>query len=184
MEKRIQVIDGHLVIAAVVVLTASEYNTLENKDKNIQKRVDAIAKDLAVKWAVEIGGNISTCAISREFGVVVGHQEMHDMELVADKFMKAIRDINLPAVHEPKCPTHEDAVQVDESERQERVDFIKLLLHDMNKPKDDEEHIVGARIMCVGPAYIPFSVPWGLLSYDLFKEMCELYLEANHETKK
>lgn len=176
MEKRIQVIDGHLVIAAVVVLTTSEFNTLENKDKNIQKRVDVIAKELAVKWAVETGGNISTCAISRDFGVVVGHQEMHDMELVADKFMKAIRDINLPAVRE--------AVQVDESERQRKVDFVKLLLHDMNTPKDEEDHIIGAKIMCTGPAELPWPIDWGQLSYDLFKEMCELYLEANHETEK
>jgi len=170
-------------VSALVVLTDSEFKILDSKDDNIRKRVDAIADDMAVRWAVEESGNQHIGSISRTFGPVVGHNERHEMELIAGKFMEAIRDINLPAIDEPKGP-HEDAVQVDESERQERVDFIKLLLHDMNKPKDDEEHIVGAKIMCVGPAYIPFLVPWGKLSHDLFKEMCELYLEANHETEK
>ena len=159
-------------VSALVVLTDSEFKILDSKDDNIRKRVDAIADDMAVRWAVEESGNQHIGSVSRTFGPVVGHNERHEMELIAGKFMEAIRDINLPTIDEPKGP-HEE------------VEFVKRILHDMDLPMGDDRHIVGAIIVdCSTIPLCPDITCWGHMGYNLLKKMCELYLEANHETEK
>lgn len=183
MEKRIQVIDGTIVISTLIVLTASEFNTLENE--KARKRIDSIAKDLNVQWAVETGGNISTCAISRPYGVVVGHNEMHEMELVADKFMQAIREIKQLLTKEkekePECPAQENA----DDEGIKDVEFVKRMLHDMNLPRSNKRSIMGAIIVDTSTSpLLPDITCWGHMSYGLLREMCEIYLEAHYEFKE
>lgn len=162
-----------MCVAELIVLTNSQYEKLT--DDVFAGRVDAIAKDCHIDWSIDETQNAHVINITRTTTNVVDDAFCHDLEIAATNFMSAIDKLE----KEPECPSHENANLTDE--KRETVDFVKKLLHDINLPKEDEDRVIGGRILCYGPKNIPLPIPWGKISGNLLKEMCELYLQAYKE---
>ena len=91
-------------VSAIVVLTPSEQEILECAD--LEGRINNIATDLHVAWAVEINGNVATATISKQFGPVVGDEQSHEVEIAATNFMSGIRKLEIH--HAKKDPNESD----------------------------------------------------------------------------
>lgn len=163
MEKRFQSVDNMVNVTVLIVLTGSQLQKLENKD--LCSHIDLLAKDFHLDWAVETNGNVHIAALSRMCGPVVGSEIIHQIEIDATNFMSAVDKLELPT---------DDVIHFDDNTE---LDFVKQLLTDLNLPKEDEDSVIGAQILCYGPKNIPFPLPWGKMSHNLLKEMCELYVE-------
>lgn len=157
--------------AECIVLTNSQYDKLTCDE--LAKRVDGIAKDFHVDWSIECNGNVNIINITRTTTATIDDAFCHKLEMDATNFMSAIDKLEL-SKPEPECPAH--AV---DSEEEQKLEFVKELLYDINLPDEDEEHVIGARILKYGPKNFPFPLPWGKISSNLLKEMCELYLVAH-----
>ena len=177
IETREQIIaKDAMEVSALVVLTDSEFKILDSKDDNIRKRVDAIADDMAVKWAVEEGGNQHVGSVSRTFGPVVGHNERHEMELIAGKFMEAIRDIDLPAIDEAGGPHQENNEETDE----EKLAFVDSILEDEQMIRENFKGFkVFGRIKT-----LPAIGEVCTINTDTFFEILKTYNLYMHEAKK
>ena len=174
MEKRFQSIDGMVNVTILIVLTGSQLQKLENKD--LRSRIDGLAGNFHLDWAVETNGNVHIAALSRMYGPVVGSEETHQIEIDATNFMSGIDKMELPLIEFDK--TKEEDVQITKA-----LEFVKEMLNDMNLPSDDNRHIIGAMIVDT-TTHPLFTEPtcWGRLSHDTLKEMCELYIKAHdHE---
>lgn len=175
MKKRICIVSkGNkkaLCYTALIVLTDSQAQKLANE--SLLKQIDNVAIDLAVEWAVEVSGNYEVLAISRTTFSPIEEEMLKDIEKTAHEFLANVDKMELPKP-EPECPAH----SVD-SEEEQKLEFVKELLHDINLPDEDEEHVIGAQILKYGPKDFPFPIPWGKISSDLLKEMCELYIKAH-----
>lgn len=180
--------------AELIVLSDSQHKKLALYEmgerlaglEELRKSIDNVAKDLRVNWSIEDNGNIHIICIERITTEPIDDAKYHDLEIAATNFMSAIDKLELPEEKkEPECPSHEsdDKVQDVEVERNETLKFVEKLLNDMNLPLDNGRHVYGAMIIdttthpvLVGPTC------WGNISYDLLKEMCQLYIKAHdHE---
>lgn len=179
MKQRISLVtEAHLLCEELIILTASQREKLENEQ--LRQKIDNLAKDMRISsWVVENNGNVFIAAIGKEFESVIGSEEMHEVEIVATNFMGAIDKLELPTdpaeddMKDPNLIHFDDGIN---------LDFVKSLLADLNLPIEDEEHVIGAQILCYGPKNVPFPLPWGKMSYYTLKEMCELYIkEHDHE---
>lgn len=174
MEKRFQILDEKTMECTVlVVLTDSEVDILECPD--LRSQIDNIAKDLHVRWAIEINGNVTHAAISKVLGPVGTSAEAHALEIKATNFMSAVDKLTLP-VFENDCPTHEPANEEAEVMAEE-LDFVKSL-------KEDSDSVRGAFI---APMDMPLSLAvlldaaW-IISHETLMRMIDAYLEKyEHE---
>lgn len=156
--------------AECIVLTDSLYEKLTCDE--LAKRVDGLAKDFHVDWSIECNGNVSIINVTRTTTDIIDDAFCHKLEMDATNFMSAIDKLELPKP-EHECPSHEN------NEEMSTTDFVKELLYDLNRPEKDEEHVIGAQVLCYGPKECPLPLPWGKISPDLLKEMCKLYLAAH-----
>lgn len=162
MEKRFQIIDDCINVSIIIPLSPSEQSKLECKD--LENRIDAIAKDMHIDWAIEISGNIATVAISQTFGKVVGDKEGHELEILATNFMRAIEHLELQ-----KSPATRD------SNEDTNCDIIKKMLDEWD---DEDAPIAGFTTMC---EILPgIAVPCGKIPRDVAKEMCMCYLKLHN----
>ena len=180
MKKRITIVPkGNkkaLCYAVLVILTKSQAEKLSNE--SLLKQLDNMAIDMAIEWAIEMSGDYEILVISRTTFSNVEEEMLKDIEKTAHEFLSNVDKLELPKVlKEPECPSHEDANLTEE--KRETIDFVKTLLHDINLPEEDEDHVIGGQILCYGPKDIPFPLQWGKISSNLLKEMCELYLAAH-----
>jgi hypothetical protein len=164
MEKRYQSIDGMISVTVLIVLSESQLTKLESKD--YRERIDNIAEDLNLEWAVETNGNVSQAAISRLCGLVVGSNTSHEIEMDAIAFMNAVDKLTLPSISS--------------EEKISDKEFVKKLLEDINTDKYDNRHVVGALVVdTTTDRFCPELTGWGQISHDLLKEFCELYLKTH-----
>ena len=162
-----------MLLTQLVTLTGSQEEKLNCEQ--LLPELERIAKMLAIDWAVELSANIEygTLAVSRIHENEIGNCEFNSIEKAAKEFLSAIDKLKLPKP-EPECPSHEDS-----EEEMTTKQFVEKLLHDLELPKEDADHVIGAHIICMGPKSLPFLLPWGQLGYDVLKEMCKLYLAAH-----
>ena len=158
--------------AECIVLTNSQYDKLTCDE--LAKRVDNLAKDYHVDWAIDCNKNANIINITRTTTEVIDDAFCHQLEMDATNFMSAIDNMEMPKP-EPECPSHESDGEEETTTKQ----FVEKLLHDLELPKEDADHVIGARILCIGPKSLPFPLPWGKLGHDMLQEMCKLYLAAH-----
>ena len=163
-----------MCVAELIVLSESQYDKLT--DDCFAGRIDAIAKDLHIDWSIDVTSTANVLNVTRTTTNVVDDAFCHDLEIAAANFMSAIDKLEYDK-KEPECPSHENA-NLTEEER-ETINFVKTLLHDINLPEEDEDYVIGGQILRYGPKDIPFPLPWGKISSDLLKEMCQLYINAH-----
>lgn len=163
--------------AELIVLSESQYEKLT--DDYFAKRIDAIAKDLHIDWAIDVTSNANVLNITRTTANVIDDAFYHDLEIAAANFMSAIDKLEYDTKQNlDECPSHE---KVNEEE-EKTIEFVRELLHDTNLPDEDEDHVIGGQILRYGPKDFPFPLPWGKISHELLKEMCELYLKAHDKS--
>ena len=163
-----------MCVAELIVLSESQYEKLT--DDCFAGRIDAIAKDLHIDWAIDVTSNANVLNITRTTTEIVDDAFYHDLEIASANFMSAIDKLHYEKpVSEGECPSHENANLTDEK-------FVETLLHDIDLPKEDEDHVIGGQILCRGPKCSPLPMPWGEISPELLKEMCELYLKAHDKS--
>ena len=182
MKKKIQLVNKGqkkaLCYSALIVLTESQAKKLSCEQ--LIKQIDNMAIDMAIEWAVEISGNYEVLVISRTTFSPIEEEMLSDLEKTSHEFVQALDKLELPIpdeTHEPEdapCPSH--AV---DAKGEQKLEFVKELLHDINLQDEDEEHVIGGQILCYGPKDIPFPLRWGKISSDLLREMCELYIAAH-----
>ena len=175
MEKRFQILDEKTMECTVlVVLTDSEVDILECPD--LRSQIDNIAKELHVRWAIEINGNVTHAAISKVLGPIGTSHEAHALEIKATNFMSAVDKLTLPAFNEANCPTHEPANEEAEVLAKE-LEFVKSL-------KEGFGDMRGALIM---PHRVPEPIAFLTDNYctvspTCLRRMIDAYLkEYDHE---
>ena len=169
MEKRFQIIDEKtLECSVLVVLTPTETAIMESAD--LRKQIDAIAKDLHVRWAVETNGNITQACISKLFSPISTSNDAHQLEIIATNFMSAINKLTLPVFKED-CPTHEPANEEAEVLAEE-IAFVKEL-------KEDADTLRGALIIPRGipTAFAVVADACHVASHACLIRMIDAYLE-------
>ena len=177
MKKRITIVPkGNkkaLCYAALAILTKSQAEKLSNE--SLLKQFDNMAIDMAIEWAIEMSGDYEILVISRTTFSNVEEEMLKDIEKTAREFLSNVDKLELPKVlKEPECPSHES-----EEEEMTNKQFVEKLLHDLELPKENADHVIGAQILCIGSKSLPFPLPWGKLGYDTLQEMCQLYLAAH-----
>lgn len=141
--------------------------------EELRKNIDNLAKDLHINWSIENNGNALIC-IERTTTDPIDDAKYHDLEMAAANFMSGIDKLELPK-EEPECPSHESEDEEEMTDKQ----FVEKLLHDLELPKENAHHVIGAQVLCIGPKSLPFPLPWGKLGHDMLQEMCQLYLKAH-----
>lgn len=155
---------------AVVVLTESQLEKLENSE--LLPRIEAAAKDLHVDFSVEKNGNVALCIVGTTQKWPVDSTDMHNAQINATNFMSFVDDLEVE-VEEDK-----------DGKEMSNKDFVKKLLEDMDLPKTNNRHVFGALIVdgdCVNTPIIPVGMEWGIMSNNLLREMCELYLKTHEQ---
>lgn len=175
MEKRFQILDEKTMECTVlVVLTNSEVDILECPD--LRSQIDNIAKDLHVRWAIEINGNVTHAAISKVLGPIGTSQEAHALEIKATNFMSAVDKLTLPVFDKEDCPTHEPANE-DAEVLAKELEFVKGIKEDLGDSR-------GAVIAPIG---IPLGIAYALngcsiIGHDCLARMIDAYIkEYDHE---
>ena len=170
VEKRYQMRAEGINISAIVVLTTKEQEILECKD--LENRINKIATDLHVAWAVEVSDNIVMATISKQYGPVVGDVQSHEVEIAATNFMSRIRDLELPK-HEVK---HHEPV-----DQNKDYDFVKKLVDEWDETEDTYP-VTGFIIM--ERIFPEVYKPCGNISSRVAKEMCMCYLKVHAHDQK
>ena len=152
-----------IIVTDLTVLTDSQFEKLENPD--LREKINAIAKDLHVDWAVEVNGNCNQLALSRTLGPIVSDNDTHELEITAANFMRAIDDIKL----EKNYPAEKWKPSKDE------VEFAKDILLKWDET-DEEYGIAGAALLC-GGTDLAVNLPCGYISENMLKCMFETFLE-------
>lgn len=162
-----------MLLTQLVTLTGSQEEKLNCEP--LLPELEKIAKKLEIDWAVELSANIEygTLAVSRTYESEIGNFEFSSIEKAAKDFLSAVDKLKLRK-EESDCTPHEDS-----EEEMTTKQFVEKLLHDLELPKENEDRVIGAQILCIGPKSLPFTLPWGKLGYDTLKEMCKLYLDAH-----
>lgn len=147
-------------------------------DDTLAKRVDDIIKGLHIDWAINVQSGKNILSVTRTTTGPIDDEYRHNLEIAATNFMSAVEELQCgKPIDEAECPSHEE----ENEEEEETIGFVKTLLHDINLPNEDEDHVIGGQIWCYGPKNIPFFPEWGKISCELLKEMCELYLAAHNK---
>lgn len=152
---------GKSVVTILVPLGFKDSDQAQKLDSEpLQEKLNEIARKLKCEYAVRLNGNTATAEIAFTHQGTITDQDEHDYEVKAINFMTEVDKLELPQpAPEPECPSHENANLTEE--KRETIDFVKTLLHDINLPEEDEEHVIGGQILCYGPKDIPFPPTWG-----------------------
>lgn len=156
-----------IIVSALVVLTGSEREKLENKD--LEEVITRIAKDLHVDWAVEVSGNVAVATISKQFGPVVGSTQEHEVELLATNFMTGISELELPK--------DKKAMDIGPSKLEKELSFCKEVLENFDET-EEEWGIIGAELLC-GPKNHPIRLSAGRISSSLLRKMFESFIKVH-----
>lgn len=147
-------------------------------DDTLAKRVDSIVKELHIDWEINVQSGKNILSVTRTTTGPIDDEYRHNLEIAATNFMSAIEELkDEKHLDEAECPSHEE----ENDKEEKRIQFVKGILQDMAKPEIPERQVIGADIICTGPACIPFPLKWGKMSGELLKEMCELYLAAHNK---
>lgn len=169
-----------MLLTQLITLTCSQEQKLNCE--SLLPELEKIAKKLEIDWAVELSANIEygTLAVSRTHENEIGDYEFNNIEKAAKEFLNAVDKLALP---EPKCPSHESDGEEEKAQDAETLEFVKKLLNDLNLPLDNDSHVCGALIIDrTTRLFCPELTGWGKMSYNLLKEMCQLYIKAHdHE---
>ena len=164
------------LVEVVIELNDSQFEKLENKD--LLPQIESIAKDLHLTWDVESDpeshDHMKLVVIGVNMPWPVNDFSMHDAELQAINFMSTIDNLELEK--------HENVPAQETRESAETKEFVQALLTDLNLPKEDGDHVIGAVVVDRDSANFGLLLPgmgWGRIGYALLKEMCELYLEKH-----
>jgi len=171
MKKRFQVIDDKSMECTVlIVLTQSEQALLESKD--LLPKIEAIAKDLHVRWAIEATDNEVNLAVSKVIGPIGTNEDAHELEIKATNFMSAVNKLTLPAFDEAKQENHEEKEDWEGDEPEDELKFVKSLL-------DNIEDARGAMILHKGipPVILALTEKAAMIGHYCLKRMCESYIE-------
>lgn len=168
MEKRFQIIDDKSMECTVlIVLTKNEQALLESKD--LLPKIENIAKDLHVRWAVESSDNVVQLAVSKLLGPVGTSKDAHELEITATNFMSAVNKLTLPAfdTNEKK---KEEAWEGDSPE--DELKFVKEL-------KGDIDTIACSVLVPAGilPIRIMLAADLGHIGHYCLERMINAYLE-------
>lgn len=145
-------------------------------DDTLAKRVDNIIKELHIDWAINVQSGKNILSVTRTTTGPIDDEYRHNLEIAATNFMSAVEELQYEkSIDEAECPSHEE----ENDKEEKRIQFVKNILQDMTKPEIPELKVIGADIICNGPAWSPIPVTWGKMSGELLKEMCELYLSAH-----
>lgn len=159
-----------------IELNDEQFEKLTNN--NLAKRIDSIIKDLHIDWAINVQSGKNILSVTRTTTGPIDDEYRHNLEIAATNFMSAVEELQCEEpVKEAECPSHEE----ENDKEEERIQFVKNILQDMTQPEKPENEVIGANIICIGPAYLPFAIDWGRMSGELLKEMCELYLAAHNK---
>ena len=160
----------------------SSERALKLDDELLQKQLNELAKDTHCEYAVRLNGDTATAEIAFTHQGVITDQDELDYEVRAINFMSEIDKLELPKP-EPECTSHESDDEEEKTQDAETLEFVKKLLNDINLPLENDSHVCGALIIDrTTHPFCPELTGWGSLSYNLLKEMCELYLKAyDHE---
>lgn len=177
METFLQSINDRISAVVQMQITKETYDKIN--DERLKNRILALAKDMHVESSSTVkeedGAHIYMCCVRTTADEPVkGSEFITEAENSAIAFMNNLSNIDFPEP-EKECPSHEEAGE------DGTLDFVKVLLEDINKPKSDECHVIGAQILCYGPKNFPFPVPWGKINHNLLKEFCELYIQNHKE---
>lgn len=170
MEKRFQIVDDlSMEFTVLIVLTKNEQALLESKD--LLPKIENIAKDLHVRWAVESCDNVVQLAVSKLLGPIGTSKDVHELEITAANFMSAVNMLTLPAfdTNEKK---DEDKDEWKGDSPEDELEFVKGLL-------DNIEDARGAMILHKGipPVILALTEKATMIGHYCLKRMCETYLE-------
>lgn len=169
MEKRFQIIDDKSMECTVlIVLTENEQALLESKD--LLPKIENIAKDLHVRWAVESSDNVVQLAVSKLLGPVGTSKDAHELEITATNFMSAVNKLTLPAFDTNEKKKEEEAWKGDSPE--DELKFVKELKEDINT-------IACSVLMPAGipPIGIMLATDLGHIGHYCLERMIDAYLE-------
>lgn len=157
-----------VLIRKEVDITEEEYK----KAKKIEHKVIlAIRKDLKLDLVSIYSNKIVFCKDTDARKIT--DKDIRSFIHSIKDFFKWLKDYK---IEEPKCPTHDSEAEV---KNVKDLEFVKKMLEDINKPNDDPRHICGALVVDTTTSmFCPELTGWGKISYDLLKEMCELYVKT------
>lgn len=164
-----------MLLTQLITLTGSQEQKLNCEQ--LLPELEKIAKKLEIYWAIELSANIEygTLAVSRTHENEIGNCEFSSIEKAAKEFLDAVDKLALP---EPECPSNEPDDE-EKAQDAETLEFVKELLNDINLPPNDDSRVRGALIIDTTTSpFCPELTCWGRLSYNLLKEMCQLYIKA------
>lgn len=156
--------DEGIDVSALVVLTESERKKLENKD--LEKTITNVAKELHVDWAVEVSDNVAIAVISKQFGSVVGSTQEYEVEIAASNFMTAVSKLELPDEQKPEP-----------SQLEEDLNFCKEVLKGFDET-EEEFGILGAMLL-TGLEDGCVQLPCGKIGRSLLRKMFESFIKVH-----
>jgi hypothetical protein len=146
---------------------------LESKD--LLPKIENIAKDLHVRWAIEATDNEVNLAVSKVIGPIGTSEDAHELEIKATNFMSAVNKLTLPAFDEEKKEEKkekEDDWEGDDLNKDDELKFVNSLL-------DNIEDARGAMILHKGipPVILALTEKATMIGHYCLKRMCESYIE-------
>lgn len=187
---RVQSIKDEIVLTVLIVLTDSQKDKVENKD--LQEKIENIAADLKVSYAVEVNGNVAQLALSRSYSPIVYDlmEVTKKLVKVSEKFIESIiaLETNSPKVNPEKKRVNRAKKINDDvpyKEFKEDSKFIKEVLDDMDTKKEGHEiigcDIIAKRAIKFGDDVIPIPTPCGRISKPTLRRLLMVYLEYYKE---
>lgn len=187
---RVQSIKDEIVLTVLIVLTDSQKDKVENKD--LQEKIENIAADLKISYAVEVNGNVAQLALSRSYSPVV-----YDLMEVTKKLVKVsekfIESIIALETNSPKANPEKKRVNrakkinddVPYKEFKEDSEFIKKVLDELDNKKGSCEliycDIIAKRTIKIGDDAIQVPDPCGRISKPTLRRLLMVYLEYYKE---
>jgi len=172
MEYEIVKHQKNFFIRIQVGITKKEYEKLEKVNHKV---VEHAKRDLMIDSVTVTSTHVTFVKEFKELGIIT-NKDVREFEKSISEFFQWLKDYQIPEA-EPECPNHD----VDEAEAVsvEDLEFVKKMLEDINKPKDNAKHIVGALIADTTTSRICTELTcWGQMSHNLLKAMCELYVKT------
>lgn len=165
--KRIQMVKvgntKKLCLIELIVLTkvmSDKFNC-----EGLLQKIDKVAKDLHVEWAIELNGQKEVLAVSRVSDEdTVNEEILHKLEADALTFFSIVQDMEMP---EPECPSHEN-----EEPDEEELEFVRSI-------SKDREKIAGASCPYIGQRRLDVMLDnVTLIGHDTLIRMIDAYLKV------
>jgi len=188
---RVQIINGEIVLTVLIVLTDSQKNKVENKD--LQEKIENIAADLKLSYAVEVNGNVAQLALSRSYSPIVYNlmDITKNLTKASEAFVEKI--IALEVDSQKKINSEKKRVNrakkinddVPYKEFKEDSEFIKKVLDELDIKREGHEvigcDIIAKRAIKFGDDVIQIPTPCGRISKPTLRRLLMVYLEYYKE---